>query len=84
MNSIDLVEIVVSVVLILLAVLTVSSKKMITSIIYLSLVSMFAAVSFAIMRAPDVAITEAVIGSGLVTAVFLFTLLSIRKAGEEK
>jgi energy-converting hydrogenase B subunit D len=31
------------------------------------------------MKAPDVALTEAVIGSGLVTALFVFTLLSIKK-----
>jgi len=32
-----------------------------------------------LMKAPDVAITEAVIGSGLVTALFVFTLLSINR-----
>ena len=29
----------------------------------------------------DVAVTEAVIGSGLVTSLFVFTLLSARKVG---
>ena len=36
---------------------------------------------FVLMKAPDVAVTEAVIGSGLVTTLFVFTLLSARKVG---
>ena len=44
---------------------------------------MLAAIAFVIMRAPDVAITEAVIGSGLVTALFVFTLFSKKKEGED-
>ena len=83
MRLISLIETITSLLLILLAILAVSSKKMITSIIYLSFLSMLAVLSFVIMRAPDVAVTEAVIGSGLVTAVFLFTLLSMKKAGDE-
>lgn len=84
MKIINIVEIVTSLLLLILAILAVSSKKMINSIIYLSFLSMLAVVSFVIMRSPDVAITEAVIGSGLVTAVFLFTLLSMKKVGDKK
>jgi len=40
---------------------------------------MLAVVSVVLMKEPDVASTEAVIGSGLVTALFIFTLLSVRK-----
>ncbi len=40
---------------------------------------MLAVVAFILMKAPDVAITEAVIGSGLVTALFIFVLLSIKR-----
>ena len=43
---------------------------------------MLTVVSFVLMRAPDAAVTEAVIGSGLVTSLFIFTLLSVNK--EEK
>ncbi|MBN2258918.1 MAG: DUF4040 domain-containing protein [Clostridiales bacterium] len=83
MNSVNIVEVIVAGLLILLGFLAVNSKKMITAIIYLSLSSMLAVLSFAIMKAPDVAITEAVIGSGLITAVFLFTLLVFKKVGDE-
>ncbi len=84
MNSIAIVEGVIALLLVLLAFLAVSSKKLITAIIYLSILSMLTVSSFALMKAPDVAITEAVIGSGLVTAVFLFTLFAMKKEGEKE
>ena len=83
MNSLNIVEVAIGILLLVLGFLAVSSKKMINAIIYMSITSMLAVLSFALMKAPDVAITEAVIGSGLVTAVFLFTLLSIKKVGDK-
>ena len=44
---------------------------------------MLAVVGFVLMKAPDVAVTEAVIGSGLVTSLFVFTLISVRKVGNK-
>lgn len=83
MELLNIVEIVVSVLLVVLSFLAVNAKKMLDSIIYLSVVSMLAVVAFALMKAPDVAITEAVIGSGLITSVFLFALLSFKKVGDK-
>lgn len=80
-EMLDILEIAVGVVMVILAVLAINAKKRITSVILLSAVSMLAVVAFVIMRAPDVAITEAVIGSGLVTALFVFTLFSKKKEG---
>jgi len=76
---INVLSIFVGLLLILLAFLAVNSKSLIKSVIYLSAVSMLSVVGFVTMQAPDVAVTEAVIGSGLVTALFVFTLLSARK-----
>jgi len=66
------------------AILAVESKKVINGVIYLSLLSLLAVVGFALMNAPDVAITEAVIGSGLVTALFVLTLLGVNNATASK
>ncbi|XMB67165.1 DUF4040 domain-containing protein [Mycoplasmatota bacterium zrk1] len=76
---INILSIVISVLLVILAFLAVSSKKLSKSIVYLSALSMLSVLGFVVMKAPDVAVTEAVIGSGLVTALFVFTLLSSRK-----
>jgi len=75
----NLVEIVISILLVVLALLATSSKSMMKTVMFLSALSMLAVVAFVIMQAPDVAVTEAVIGSGLVTSLFVFTLLSARK-----
>jgi energy-converting hydrogenase B subunit D len=83
MTILQIVEIVVGVAMIVLGILAINTKKLINSVIFLSIISMLAVVSFMLMRAPDVAITEAVIGSGLVTAIFVFTLYITKKAGEK-
>ncbi len=80
---VNILQGVVAAILVITAFLTVSSKELIKSIIYLSLLSMMSVVAYVLMRSPDVAITEAVIGSGIVTALFVFTLLSARKVGEK-
>ncbi len=75
----NILEIVIGVFIIVLAFLAINSKSLIKSVMFLSALSMLAVVAFVIMHAPDVAITEAVIGSGLVTSLFVFTLLAVRK-----
>jgi len=74
----------VAIMLIVLGVLALESKKLISSVIYLSAMSLFAVLGFVLMKAPDVAITEAVIGSGLVTALFIFTLIGVNKLDKKE
>lgn len=82
MTMLDILAIVIGSIMLILGALALHAKKLIRSVIYLSLLSMLAVIGFILMRAPDVAITEAVIGSGLVTALFIFTLLAQGKEGE--
>ena len=84
MTILDILQIVVGVLMLVFAVIAIQSKKLITSVIFLSILSLLAVVVFVVMKAPDVAITEAVIGSGLVTALFVFTLFTKKKEGEGK
>ena len=83
MTLISIIEIFISVLLIVLAFLAINSKTLIKSVMFLSSLSMLAVIGFVLMKAPDVAVTEAVIGSGLVTSLFVFTLLAVRKVGHE-
>lgn len=78
---VNILEIVVSILMLILAFLAINSKSLLKSVMFLSALSMLAVVGFVLMKAPDVAVTEAVIGSGLVTSLFIFTLLSARKVG---
>lgn len=79
----NILEVFIGVTMLILAFLAINSKSLIKTVMFLSALSMLAVVAFVIMAAPDVAITEAVIGSGLVTSLFVFTLLSVRKVDEE-
>ena len=83
MGIMDIFELALGVVMVVLGVVAINAKKKVTSVILLSAISMLAVVAFVIMRAPDVAITEAVIGSGLVTVLFVFTLFSKKNEGED-
>ena len=49
------------------------------SILSAGLVSLLASVMFLLLAAPDVAMTEAAIGSGLTTFLFFFVLRRVRK-----
>ncbi|MDW7657892.1 MAG: hydrogenase subunit MbhD domain-containing protein [Bacillota bacterium] len=84
MNLTDIIEIALGILMILFAIIALETRKTITAIIGLSLISLLAVVAFVLMRAPDVAITEAVIGSGLVTALFVFTLFAGKSEGDLK
>ena len=80
---IDFFSLFIGILLLVLAFLAINSKTLIKGVIFISSLSMMSVISFVIMRAPDVAVTEAVIGSGLVTSLFIFTLLGVRKVGEQ-
>ncbi len=82
---ITIMEVFLGLLMIFCGFMAIESKKILHSVIYLSLLSMLAVIGFVMMKAPDVAITEAVIGSGLVTALFIFTLMATKeKAGDEQ
>ncbi len=59
-------------------VLAVRLSNLMAAMISSSLASLFAAVSFLLLAAPDVAMAEAAIGAGLATFIFLY---AIRKTG---
>jgi energy-converting hydrogenase B subunit D len=62
-------------------VLAVFLKNLLAAMVSSGLASLFAAVAFLLLAAPDVAMAEAAIGSGLATFIFLY---AIRKTGYQK
>jgi len=59
------------------------AKKLASAVIGAGLVSLIASVMYLVLSAPDVAMTEAAIGSGLSTAIFFYALARVRKANKE-
>jgi len=76
---IKIIAIVLALGILSMAVIAALNKKLIVSIIAAGVVSLFASVFYLLLSAPDVAMTEAAIGSGLTTIIFFYVLNKIKK-----
>ena len=76
LNALILLGLVVS------AVLAVSSKKLLSSVIALGVTGLFTAAEFLLLHAPDVAISEAAVGAALTPLIFIVTLRKIKGGGD--
>lgn len=65
------------------AIIASSCKKLLSSVVALGATGVFAAASFLVMHAPDVAISEAAVGAALSPLIFIVTLKKIR-GGDDK
>lgn len=63
------------------AAVALATSSRVTAVLAAGLVSLFASVLFLLLAAPDVAMTEAAIGSGLTTFLFFFVMGRIRREG---
>ncbi len=73
------VSILLGIVMIIAAIMAVHHKNLKIAIIAAGVVSLFASILYLLLAAPDVALTEASIGSGLSTVIFFYVLNKIRK-----
>ncbi len=62
------------------ALVAIRAKAMPVAILASGLVSLVASILFLVLAAPDVAMTEAAIGSGLTTFLFFFVLARLRSS----
>ncbi len=65
------------------AILAVYVKNLVASVVAVGVVSLFASIVYLLLQAPDVAMTEAAIGAGLSTVIFLYALHKTRDVEEE-
>lgn len=63
--------------------LAVTLKNMVSAVISAGLSSLFASVVYVVLAAPDVAMTEASIGSGLTTMIFLYAIRKTQSTDPE-
>lgn len=69
--------------MIVAAFVAITGKRLPIAILAAGLVSLVASVLFLILASPDVAMTEAAIGSGLTTFLFFFVLGRVRKGEQD-
>ncbi len=58
-------------------------KDILSAVISLAIMSLFLALEFYILQAPDVAIAEAAIGAGLTVAIFIITIRKTTEVDEK-
>jgi len=63
--------------------LAVLLDSMLSAVISAGLASLFASVVYVVLAAPDVAMTEASIGSGLTTMIFLYAIRKTQNKNEQ-
>ncbi|HEC91522.1 MAG TPA: DUF4040 domain-containing protein [Candidatus Atribacteria bacterium] len=79
MNSfVEIVHIFTLTIMIISAFLAVVFRKLLPSVIALSVASLLLSLEFYLLHAPDVAIAEAAIGAGLTMAIFIFAIRGTR------
>ncbi len=72
-----------AIIMILAAIYTIFQKNLVSAIISAGVVSLLASLIYLLLGSPDVAMTEASIGSALTTVVFLYALNRMRKGEED-
>lgn len=70
--------ILLSVVMVVMALMAILHKNLQVAVIASGIISLFASVIYIFLAAPDVAITEASIGSALTVGIFFYVLNKIR------
>ena len=65
------------------AIMAVHFEKLLSSVIALGVVGIFAAAEFLLLHAPDVAISEAAVGAALSPLIFIVALKKLR-GGDDK
>ena len=69
--------------LILCAVITAVSKKLLVTIIVFMAYSLMMSILWVLLRSPDLAVTEAAVGAGITSVLFFVTLRKIHRIQEE-
>ncbi len=71
-------------IMIVMAFIAIYHKSLQVAIIASGIISLFASVVYIFLAAPDVAITEASIGSALTVVIFFYVLNKIRRIDDKK
>jgi len=67
-----------------LSIFSLFAKDLLNSIIALSAISILSSLLFALLRAPDVAITEAAVGAGVSTIIYVWAIRHTKRKDLEK
>ena len=80
----NIIIVVLGIIMVAAAILAIYSRSLIASIISAGVISLLASIIYLLLAAPDVAMTEAAIGSGLTTIIFLLAIKKIKENKEDQ
>jgi len=80
----DVFNILIIIILIVAAIITANSKKLLSSIIVFMVYSLMMAILWQKLNAPDLAITEAAVGAGITSVLFIIAFRKIKVMEFEK
>jgi uncharacterized MnhB-related membrane protein len=75
-----ILAVILSLVMLLMGVTALVVRRVRTAVLASGIVSLIASILYLLLAAPDVAMTEAAIGSGLTTIIFFYVLNKIRRS----
>ncbi|MFB6342970.1 hydrogenase subunit MbhD domain-containing protein [Saccharicrinis sp. FJH62] len=75
-----ILALILSLVMISMAIATLIVRKVRTAVLASGILSLIASILYLLLAAPDVAMTEAAIGSGLTTIIFFYVINKIRRS----
>lgn len=75
--------IILLILIVFLAIYTLSSSDLLHGVIAMSAISLLSAMLFYMLQAPDVAITEAAVGAGVSTVIFVWALRHSQRKDEK-
>jgi len=84
MDYLLIISVFLGVIILVMAVIAIYQKNLVVAIIAAGAAGLFASIMYLLLAAPDVAMTEAAIGSGLSTFIFFYVLNRIRSIDEKK
>jgi len=79
---INIIIIVLGIVMVASAFMAIYMRSLLSSIIAAGVISLLASIIYLLLAAPDVAMTEAAIGSGLTTVIFLYAFNKVKSSEE--
>ncbi len=76
--------ILIGLIVVVMAFIAIYHRDFVVAIIAMGAMGLFASILYLLLAAPDVAMTEAAIGSGLTTILFFYVFNRIRSVDEQK
>ncbi|NSW44853.1 MAG: DUF4040 domain-containing protein [Bacteroidales bacterium] len=80
MNITIVFALILAIIIVTMAIAVLVVKKIKTAVLVSGVVSLLASIVYLLLASPDVAMTEAAIGSGLTTIIFFYVLNKMRSS----